>query len=85
MSMDSQHFSWSPFNKPLSIFNDKPPPFTPLDTNKNLTDNQIFLCKAGGAFISSEDSEKICCALSNNIRTRGDAKYKVYYKRANDR
>ena len=49
----------------------------------------IALNKAREAFISSENSDKICCALSNNIRTSGDVKYitgdKVYYKRANDR
>ena len=72
-----------------SIFNGKPPAFTPLDTNKILTDNLIALHKAREDFISSETFEKICRALSINIRTRGDAKYitgnKVYYKRANDR
>ena len=70
-----------------SIFNDKPPAFTPPDTNKILTDNLIALHKAREAFIFSENSEKICCTLNNNIRT--NVKYitgdKVYYKRANDR
>ena len=53
-------------------------------------DNLIALHKAREAStISSENSEKICHALSKNIRTGGDAKYitgdKVYYKSANDR
>ena len=72
-----------------SIFNDKPPAFTPSDTNKALPDNAIALHKAREAFISSENSEKICRALSNNIVTSGDVKFitgdKVYYKRANDK
>ena len=72
-----------------STFNNKPPALTPSGTNKILTDNIIALHKAREAFISSENSEKIRCALSNNIRTSGDVKYitgdKVYYKRANDR
>ena len=72
-----------------SIFNNKPPAFTPSNTNKILTDNLIALHKAREAFISSENSEKIRRALSNNIRTSGDAKYItrdiVYQKRANDR
>ena len=72
-----------------SIFNDKPPAFTPSDTNKVLNDNLITLHEAKEAFISSENSEKIRSALSTNIRTSGDAKFitgnKVYYKRANDR
>ena len=62
-----------------SIFNDKPPAFTPSDTNKILTDNLIALHKAREVFISSENPEKICRALSNNIsnniRTSGDAKH----------
>ena len=72
-----------------SIFNDKPPAFTPSDTNQVLNDNLIALHEAKEAFISSENSEKIRSALSTNIRTSGDAKFitgnKVYYKRANDR
>ena len=72
-----------------SIINDKPQAFTPSDTNNILTGNRITLHKATEAFISSEDSEKIIRALSNNIRTTGDAKFitgdKAYYKRANDR
>ena len=54
-----------------------------------LTDILIALDKGREAFIPRKNSEKILCALSNNIRTRGDAKYytrdKMYYKRANDR
>ena len=72
-----------------STFNEKPPAFTPSDTNKILTDNLFALHKAKEAFISSEDSEKVRCALSTNIGTNGDAKCiigsKVYYKMANDR
>ena len=72
-----------------SIFNGKPQAFTPSDTNKVLAENLIALHKARKAFISSENSEKISHALSNNTRTSGDAKFitgdKVYYKRANDR
>ena len=72
-----------------SIFNGKPPAFTPSDTNQVLNDNLIALHEAKEAFISSENSEKIRSALSTNIRTSGDAKFitgnKVYYKRANDR
>ena len=72
-----------------SIFNNKPPAFTPSNTNKILTDNLIALHKTREAFISSENSEKIRRALSNKIRTSGDAKYItgdiVYHKRANDR
>ena len=72
-----------------SIFNDKPPAFTPSDTNQVLNDNLIALHEAKEAFISSENSEKIRSALSTNVRTSEDAKFitgnKVYYKRANDR
>ena len=75
--------------KLFSIFNNKPPAFTPSNTNKSLTVNLITLHKAREAFTSSENSETIRLALSNNIRTSGDAKYItrdiVYYKRANDR
>ena len=72
-----------------SVFNDKPTVFTPSDTNKILTENLIALHKAREAIISSENSNKICRALSNNISKSGNAKYiarnKLYYRRANDR
>ena len=55
-----------------------------------LVDNATRLSSSD--IIKSEkpnETEKILCALSNNIRTSGDAKYytrdKMYYKRANDR
>ena len=89
--MDSYHFSWYlvKVQNSLQYLMTFPPAFTPSDTNNVLTDNRIALHKAREAFISSEDSEKIIRALSNNIRTTGDAKFitrdKVYYKRANDR
>ena len=71
------------------MFNDKPPAFTPSDTNKIVTDNLFALHKSREVFTSSRNSEKTCHALRNNIRTSRDAKYitgnKVYYKRANDR
>ena len=88
--MDSHHFSWYLIKIRNSLqYLKQPPAFTPSNTNKILTDNLIALHKAREAFISSENSEKIRRALSNNIRTSGDAKYItgdiVYYKRANDR
>ena len=55
-----------------------------------LVDNATRLSSSD--IIKSEkpnETEKILCALNNNIRTNGDAKYytrdKMYYKRANDR
>ena len=72
-----------------STFIDKPPALTPPKTSKILCDNLAVLHKATEAFVACGNSEKIQCALSNNIRTSGDTKYisgdSVYFKRAHDK
>ena len=64
--------------KLLSIFIDKPAALTPSNTSKILTDNLAALHKAREAFVSCENSDKIQCALSNNIRTSRDTNVTVY-------
>ena len=72
-----------------SIFHDKPPALSPINTNKILTDNLLLLHRTRQAYIASESSEKICRALNHNVRTSGDIKYitgdSFYFKRANER
>ena len=72
-----------------SIFHDKPPALSPINTSKILTDNLLLLHKTQQAYIGSESLEKMCRALNHNVRTSGDIKYiigdSVYFKRANER
>ena len=72
-----------------SIFHDKPPALSPINTNKILTDNLLLLHRTRQAYIASESSEKICRALNHNVRTSGDIKYitgdSFYFKTANER
>ena len=64
-----------------SAFLDNPPALTPF--------NLAVLHKARETFAACGSSEKIWCALNNNIRTSRDTKHisgdSVYFKRANDK
>ena len=72
-----------------STFINKPSAYMQIITSKILTDNLTVLLRARDTFIASENLEKICRALTDNVRNSENIRYitgdSAYCKKANEK